>query len=30
VVDVSGLPRGVYFVKVKDDEKVRMGKVIKQ
>jgi len=30
VVDVSGLPKGVYFVKVADDEKVMMGKVIKQ
>ena len=30
VVDVSGLPKGVYFVKIMDDEKVMMGKVIKQ
>ena len=30
VVDVSGLPSGVYFVKVKDDEKVMVQKVIKQ
>ena len=30
VVDVSGLPKGIYFVKVMDDEKVMMGKVIKQ
>jgi len=30
MVDVSGLPSGVYFVKVADDEKVMMGKLIKQ
>ena len=30
VVDVSALPSGVYFVKVVDDERVMMGKVIKQ
>ncbi len=30
VVDVTGLPKGVYFVKVQDDEKVMMGKVIKE
>jgi len=28
VVDVSGLPSGVYFVKVVDDEMVMMGKVV--
>jgi len=28
VIDVSGLPSGVYFVKVKDDERVMMGKVV--
>jgi len=27
-VDVSGLPSGVYFVKVMDDESVMMGKVV--
>jgi len=30
VVDISGLPSGIYFVKVQDDEKVMMGKVVKQ
>ena len=30
VVDISGLPRGVYFVKVVDEEKVMMGKVVKE
>ena len=30
VVDVSGLPSGVYFVKVVDDDEVMMGKMIKQ
>ena len=29
-VDVSGLPRGVYFVKVVNDEKVMMGKLVKE
>ena len=28
VVDVSGLPSGVYFLKVVDDKKVMMGKVV--
>jgi len=30
IVNVSGLPSGIYFVKVQDDEKVMMGKVIKE
>jgi len=30
VVDISGLPSGVYFVKVVNDEKVMMGKVVKE
>ena len=30
VVDVSGLIAGIYFVKVWDDEKVMVGKIIKQ
>jgi len=30
VVDITGLPKGVYFVKVQDDEKVMMGKVVKE
>jgi hypothetical protein len=30
LVDISGLTSGVYFVKVVDDEKVMMGKVVKQ
>jgi hypothetical protein len=30
LVDVSGLPSGVYFVKVVDDDKVMMGKVVKE
>lgn len=30
VVDVSGLPQGGYFVKVMNDDKVMVGKVIKQ
>ena len=28
MVDISGLTSGVYFVKLKDDEKVMMGKVV--
>ena len=28
LVDINGLPSGVYFVKVVDDGKVRMGKVV--
>ena len=28
VIDVSGLPSGVYFVKVTDDKKVMIGKVV--
>ena len=30
VVDINGLPSGVYFVKVVDDEKLMMGKVVKE
>jgi hypothetical protein len=30
VVDVSGLPKGVYFVKVVDELKVMVGKVVKE
>ena len=30
VVDISGLPSGIYFVKVVDDKNVMMGKVIKE
>lgn len=30
VVDVSELPQGVYFVKVMDDERVMVGKVVKK
>jgi hypothetical protein len=30
VVDVSGLPQGIYFVRVKDDKTVQVGKIIRQ
>jgi hypothetical protein len=30
VVDISRLPSGVYFVKIVDDEKVRMGKIVRE
>jgi len=30
VVDIDGLPSGVYFVKVVDDEKVMVGKMVKE
>jgi hypothetical protein len=30
VVDVSGLPQGVYFVKVSNERTVMVGKFVKQ
>jgi photosystem II stability/assembly factor-like uncharacterized protein len=30
VVDVSGLPQGVYFVRIRDDRTVQVGKFVKQ
>jgi hypothetical protein len=30
VVDVSGLPQGIYFVRVTDESKVQVGKFVKQ
>jgi len=30
VVDISGLPEGIYFVKIADDRTVKVGKVVKK
>jgi hypothetical protein len=28
VVDISGLPKGIYFIKVADDRKIMVGKLL--